>query len=133
MTKIVYQLDGNGYFAGEAVADESPLEPGVYLVPAGCVDAPPPKVADGMCARWTGEAWTEEPIQAAAVEAPSDEELAAAARRRRNALLRNCDYTQLPDAPVDVTAWTAYRQALRDITAQPGFPAAIDWPDPPAT
>lgn len=29
-------------------------------------------------------------------------------------------------------AWVDYRQALRDVTAQPGFPWAVEWPDLPA-
>lgn len=51
-------------------------------------------------------------------------------RRRRNYLLAQCDWTQLPDAPVDKSAWAIYRQQLRD------FPAICDpanpvWPIPP--
>ncbi|NBW23522.1 MAG: phage tail protein, partial [Caulobacteraceae bacterium] len=42
------------------------------------------------------------------------------------------DWTQLPDAPVaDHEAWAAYRQALRDVPEQPGFPAQIEWPTAP--
>lgn len=52
-------------------------------------------------------------------------------RARRNALLAASDWTQLPDAPVDQTAWAAYRQALRDITEQEGFPANVIWPTQP--
>lgn len=51
-------------------------------------------------------------------------------RRERNGLLRDCDYTQVPDAPVDQEAWKAYRQALRDITSQPD-PFNIEWPVAP--
>jgi hypothetical protein len=39
----------------------------------------------------------------------------------------------LPDYPINDAAraaWAAYRQSLRDITAQPGFPGNIDWPVP---
>ncbi|GAB7080830.1 hypothetical protein [Megalodesulfovibrio paquesii] len=54
---IVYQLDAAGYYLGEAVADESPLEPGVWLIPAGCVETPPPAIPEGQRARWeAGEA-----------------------------------------------------------------------------
>ena len=38
----VYQLTPAGMYAGEAVADASPLEPGVYLLPAGCISTAPP-------------------------------------------------------------------------------------------
>lgn len=49
-------------------------------------------------------------------------------REHRNFLLAESDWTQLPDAPVDRAAWTVYRQALRDIPQQHGFPKAVKWP-----
>lgn len=66
--------------------------------------------------------------------APTDVELADAARSKRANLLSACDWTVLPDAPLTAaqqTAWKAYRQALRDVTAQAGFPQVIDWPVAP--
>lgn len=48
-------------------------------------------------------------------------------RITRDQLLKQCDWTQVPDAPVDQEAWKAYRQALRDITSQPD-PFNISWP-----
>ena len=51
-------------------------------------------------------------------------------RIQRNSLLADCDWTQLPDAPVDASVWTTYRQALRDITLQED-PFNIIWPDQP--
>lgn len=56
--KIVYQADHAGLYAGEVEADESPLEPGVYLMPSGCVEvAPPTNIPDGKWPRWNGAAW----------------------------------------------------------------------------
>ena len=55
----------------------------------------------------------------------------AGIRADRNASLSACDWTQLPDAPVDAAAWTTYRQALRDITMQ-ADPFNIQWPTKPA-
>jgi len=52
-------------------------------------------------------------------------------RQQRNQLLSNCDWTQLPDAPVDTAAWATYRQELRDVTAQAGFPWDVQWPVEP--
>lgn len=49
-------------------------------------------------------------------------------RAERNARLAACDWTQLSDAPVNSLAWANYRQALRDVTAQPGFPWSVEWP-----
>lgn len=68
----------------------------------------------------------------------SQEEIAALAptaeqiRQQRNRFLSASDWTQLPDAPVDQTAWAAYRQSLRDITDQEGFPANVVWPVQPS-
>lgn len=64
---------------------------------------------------------------------PSLEELSEEARITRNNLLTKSDWTQLPDAPVDKDVWATYRQQLRDITLQSGFPENIIWPDPPVT
>jgi len=56
--KTLIQLDGDGYYSGAFEADESPMEPGVYLFPAGAVDAPlPPALNAGQFARWDGGAW----------------------------------------------------------------------------
>ena len=52
-------------------------------------------------------------------------------RQKRNRLLSDCDWTQLSDAPVDQSAWAAYRQALRDVTKQEGFPENVSWPVAP--
>jgi hypothetical protein len=64
-------------------------------------------------------------------KAMRDTEQAANVRRTRNATLAETDWTQVADAPVDKAAWAAYRQALRDITTQEGFPWTIDWPTNP--
>jgi hypothetical protein len=56
---------------------------------------------------------------------------AAQIRSQRNQLLTTSDWTQVLDAPIDRTAWAAYRQALRDITSQEGFPASVQWPNDP--
>lgn len=49
-------------------------------------------------------------------------------RSERNKLLLESDWTQVSDAPVDKVAWATYRQELRDITNQVGFPTDIIWP-----
>lgn len=56
---------------------------------------------------------------------------AAQVRSQRNRLLADCDWTQLADSPVDKAAWATYRQALRDISAQAGFPWDVEWPHDP--
>jgi hypothetical protein len=56
---------------------------------------------------------------------------AANVRADRNRRLAGCDWTQLSDAPVDPLPWQTYRQALRDVTSQPGFPWTVTWPESP--
>lgn len=58
--------------------------------------------------------------------------LKASVRSSRNALLSATDWTQVADATVDQAVWATYRQALRDVPAQSGFPSEITWPDKPA-
>lgn len=53
------------------------------------------------------------------------------ARQCRRELLVASDWTQVADAPVDQAAWATYRQALRDIPEQAGFPQDIQWPPEP--
>ena len=60
--KIVSQLDAAGYFIGPAEAHESPLEPGIFHVPGGAVDAEPPVVLEGHLAKWNGSAFVMELI-----------------------------------------------------------------------
>lgn len=52
-------------------------------------------------------------------------------RSKRNSLLKACDWTQVADAPVNSLAWANYRQALRDVTEQEGFPYNVIWPTQP--
>lgn len=70
-----------------------------------------------------------------AIPAPTTEELAAQARSRRDALIAATDYLMATDYPLTDEKrqeLTVYRQALRDIPEQPGFPTEIVWPTKPA-
>jgi hypothetical protein len=58
-------------------------------------------------------------------------ELEEGLRLQRNLILKNTDWTQVEDAPVDRAAWAAYRQALRDLPEQEGFPESVVWPEIP--
>ena len=68
ITKNVLQLDENGYFVGISIADESPLQPGVFLIPRNCVDAAAPAVANGFKYKWNGTGFTAEVIPVAPAE-----------------------------------------------------------------
>ena len=52
-------------------------------------------------------------------------------RSERNKLLADTDWTQIDDSPVNKEDWATYRQALRDIPQQDGFPTTIVWPVKP--
>lgn len=52
-------------------------------------------------------------------------------RATRDSLLFQCDWTVLPDTPVDSQVWLQYRQQLRDITTQ-ADPFEISWPVAPS-
>jgi len=113
----------NGQWVFEKIPPEKPEQP----YPSWTYDEdtnewvpPVPKPDDN--AEWGEEAqeWT-----------PGPEVLALDARATRDRLLKDSDWTQLPDAPVDQAAWAEYRQALRDLPQQSGFPADINWPTQP--
>jgi hypothetical protein len=67
----------------------------------------------------------------AAYKATKDAEQAKSVRQQRGEKLKDSDWTQVADAPVDKAAWATYRQALRDVTGQEGFPWTITWPTQP--
>ncbi len=69
--------------------------------------------------------------QEAAYHARKDAEQGEAVRRTRNQRLTETDWTQLEDSPVNKATWATYRQALRDMSAQEGFPWNIQWPEKP--
>lgn len=64
---------------------------------------------------------------------PSTDDLAAAVRAERNArlVLAGYEIEKAEDAGQDTSAWRRYRQALRDLPAQPGFPTSVTWPTKP--
>jgi len=76
------------------------------------------------------EAW----LAAGNTPQPATDTRASDARGKRDGLIASCDWTQIPDAPLTAAqraAWVTYRQALRDVPAQAGFPDTIDWPVTP--
>jgi hypothetical protein len=61
-----------------------------------------------------------------------DEQLSLAIRNGRNQLLVASDWTQLPDVPNTTRElWAIYRQQLRDLPQQAGFPQQVTWPQAP--
>ena len=67
------------------------------------------------------------------VQAQIDPEQWKIVRFQRDKKLQACDWTVLPDVPMDApkrTEWETYRQSLRDVPSQPD-PFNITWPTPP--
>jgi hypothetical protein len=56
---------------------------------------------------------------------------ATAVRADRDRRLADSDWTQVADAPVDKEVWATYRQELRALPEQTGFPWDITWPVKP--
>ena len=80
---------------------------------------------------FTPEEEAEWDAKEAAYAAGANDRAAAEIRTERDAKLTESDWTQVADAPVDQTAWATYRQALRDIPSQAGFPNEVVWPIEP--
>ena len=64
-------------------------------------------------------------------KAMKDTEKAVVVRQQRNDLLKASDWTQLSDSTINKTTWATYRQSLRDVPSQSGFPWTITWPTKP--
>ena len=67
-------------------------------------------------------------------DAEYDTVLAASARQKRDRLIATTDYLVTPDYPIEsdrLAKVKIYRQALRDIPEQSGFPRTITWPEKP--
>ena len=65
------------------------------------------------------------------IPASLNEQEAKSVREQRNYLLINSDWTQVTDSTANKEVWATYRQALRDITSQEGFPHEVTWPQRP--
>lgn len=126
----VYQTDLNGVFVGTTVADKDPLDSTNWLIPARCVETAPPTITEKQLAKWDGVKWDVENIPVVEPD-PEPEPLSPAetVRAERDALLASSDSHVWPDHVPD--EWRVYRQALRDLPAQDGFPENATWPTPP--
>lgn len=105
MEKIVSQIDHEGYFCGAVIADPSPLEDGVYLIPGGCIDLAPPMSVVGKRYKPNGSGgWLSEEIPATDQSpAPlTDAQLAAASvaemQRRLDSHARSWGYDDIKSA-----------------------------------
>lgn len=151
-----YQYTADGYYAGEG--DDYGLLPNnaTYTVPT---------IVEGKVPRWTGKRWEQiedhkgkngyvngQPHEikeygplpegwSDTPPPPTANELSAHLRSARDALLAATDKYLLADYPIsaeNMAAVKAYRQALRDLPAQPGAPwdggggELTPWPELPS-
>lgn len=90
-----------------------------------CNEVNPMLISNQWVMQWLVTAATPEEIT------ERTKQKAAEVRQQRNVLLSACDWTQLSDAPVNSGPWVIYRQELRDVSAQAGFPWDVIWPEQP--
>jgi hypothetical protein len=94
-------------------------------IPANSTESKPPYINGDETLVWNGASWV--------VVKTETFELAESMRQKRNALLAGSDFSQLEDSQTDKFAWGMYRQYLRDIPKQKGFPQTIEWPEIPSS
>jgi hypothetical protein len=113
------------------LVEELGLDP-VFETPAPTVTRYQTAYKDGteqVAGKWVWK-WSISEMDDAA-KAAKDAAQATAVRADRDRRLADSDWTQVADAPVDKAAWATYRQELRDVPAQAGFPWDITWPVKP--
>lgn len=133
----VYCFDPvSGEITGTDLAHENPMQPGQFLLPRNSTNIAPPAPQAGKMRVFKNGSWSFEDIPIVVIPEKSPEQKAFEARAQRNTLLVKSDWTRLDDVPawVNKPAWATYRQALRDVPQQAGFPNDITWPtEPPRT
>jgi len=95
----------------------------IYYIENNEVVAIPPKPDKYSLFNFTTKQWVQQENLAIADVLP-----------KRQKALYSSDWTQIPNGPLtseQQSAWATYRQKLRDITAQSGYPFDVIWPTPP--
>ena len=118
------------------MSDEALAEQGLYLVATREIPQPFDPITQNATVIdpvMENDSW----VQAWSVTAASPEEvqqrtndLAASTRAQRDNQLQQTDWMALSDVTME-PYWREYRQQLRDVTAQEGFPFSADWPTKP--
>lgn len=110
--------------------DDAGIVTGPGYTPDGTIPAHGIECTPEQALAWQGSTVVDGAI--VAPPPPTTDQLAATARAERNARLTASDWSQGRDVPDSVASkWTQYRQALRDLTKQAGFPESITWPVAP--
>lgn len=115
----------------DSMPDERLAEWGVFPVqPTTQPSTQPSEVIEEVLPVEQGGQWVQQWLVRPATADETNNQ-ATQVRAQRNQLLADSDWTQLADAPVNSLEWANYRQALRDITLQAGFPWEVQWPEKP--
>ncbi len=121
-----------GEYAGEVTAWADPMNPGEFLLPGNATYTKPPKFKKDHVRVWTGEKWEAVKGEGTLGQTTrTEEQVAHQVRVIQRRLLMESDWTQLGDAGLTtdcLQSFREYRQALRDVTAQPDFPLEVSWP-----
>jgi hypothetical protein len=120
------KFSDEGFFRGITTSPSPVTNPNFTLVQTSISDAElkSSRLVDGQIVTGIGEEVIDNTL--------TDEAIIILAREQRDLLLQQSDWTQVPDAPVNATSWATYRQALRDVPLQSGFPDNIVWPNKPS-
>jgi hypothetical protein len=121
-----YQTDTDGFFAGSGIAQESPRETDVFLIPKGAVTVAPPALSLGERARWTGSAW--EVVPPEAVGGAPEATLAqtrATAERAVDAVVRATRLLFVTAIPAQETTYVEKEQEAIAFLAQSPTPVDL--------
>lgn len=88
------------------------------------------KYVNGVLTDMTAAEISQRQAEENAWAAGENDRLSDEIRAKRNGLLAETDYLALSDTTLS-SDMAAYRQALRDVTSQAGFPTSVTWPTKP--
>ena len=86
---------------------------------------------DGVSVQFTAAEEAAQDVEDQAWADGANDRVAAQVREERDAKLAECDWRASSDVTLS-TAWRDYRQTLRDVPTQAGFPNSITWPTEPS-
>lgn len=141
--KIYHYHPNSGNYLGHSIADPSPLEENIYLIPAYATSLPPLSVGEGEQNKFDGTAW--QVVLIPAPPPPTEQTLVEIALHKRTELLMRAAHAIAPlqdaldletatQAEIDLLKqWKAYRVAVNRVTEQDTYPHDVSWPIAPSS